>query len=397
MSTHTGMLMIDSSDHQAGRALRLSALASLGLFFFPLSNLLTSHSSLAALAETLCALAVFISLYVWLLFQIIPLRVGQTLPLTTGALAALTLLAMAVNLAFPDDLRWALLFLYVVVIAGFAFPLKVGLAAVGSATALAAATAFALRSTFSPEIQQQVLRVVGNGILELLFLGGGAVAVRRLLETTQALRIAREKIAQLAVEEERQRFARDLHDLLGHSLSLIVLKSEVTRRFLPDQPHLATSEVREIEQVARTVLQEVREVVRGYRQPTLATELAGACIALDAANITAHVEQALGPLAAGIEAVLAWTVREGVTNVLRHSQAQHCRIRLLQTKEEVRAEIIDDGTGGASWRPGSGLSGLGERVATISGQLEADTLPQGGFCLRVTLPLSSSPPFLDDH
>lgn len=396
MSTHTSML-IDSSDHQTGRALRLSALASLGLLFFPLSNLFTSHSSLVAMVETLCALAAFISLYVWLLFQIIPLRVGQTFPRTIVALAALTLLAMTVNLAFPDDLRWALLFLYVVVIAGFAFPLQVGLAAVGSATVLAAATAFAIRSTFSPEIQQQFLRVVGNGILELLFLGGGAVAVRRLLETTEALRMAREKIAQLAVEEERHRFARDLHDLLGHSLSLIVLKSEVTRRLLPDQPYRATSEVHEIEQVARTVLQEVREVVRGYRQPTLATEIAGACVALDAANIATHVEQTLGPLSARIEAVLAWTVREGVTNVLRHSQAQHCTILLLQTKEAVRVEIIDDGTGGASWRPGSGLSGLGERVANIGGQLEADTLLQGGFCLRVTLPLSSSPPLLDDH
>ena len=202
--------------------------------------------------------------------------------------------------------------------------------------------------------------------------------------------MAREQIAQLAVEEERHRFARDLHDLLGQSLSLIVLKSEVTRRLLPDQPDRATSEVREIEQVARTVLQEVREVVRGYRQPTLATELAGACIALEAANITAQVEQTLGPFSARVETVLAWTVREGVTNVLRHSQAQCCTIRLLQSREAVRVEIIDDGAGGASWQPGSGLTGLGERVADSGGQLEANTLPQGGFCLRVTLPLSSS-------
>jgi len=139
-------------------------------------------------------------------------------------------------------------------------------------------------------------------------------------------------------------------------------------------------------------LQEVREVVRGYRQPTLATELAGACIALEAANITAQVEQTLGAFSARVEAVLAWTVREGVTNVLRHSQAQRCTIRLLQSREAVRVEIIDDGAGGTSWQPGSGLSGLAERVAESGGQLEANTLPQGGFCLRVTLPLSSSHP-----
>src|SRR5215470_9196540 len=386
MSTHTNLLR-ESSDHQTGRALRLSALASLVLLFFPLSTVFRSHSSLVAMVETLCALAVFISLYAWLLFQLIPPRICQTFPRTIAALAALTLLAMAVNLAFPGELRWAPLFLYVVVVAGFAFPLQVGLTAVGSATALAAATAFALTS---PEIQPQFLYMTAPLILILLLLGGGAVAARRLLETTEALRMARAQIAQLAVEEERHRFARDLHDLLGQSLSLIVLKSEVTRRLLPDQPHLATAEVREIEQVARTVLREVREVVRGYRQPTLATELAGACIALDAANITAQVEQTLGPLAARVEAVLAWTVREGVTNVLRHSQAQCCTIRLLQSREAVRVEIIDDGAGGASWQPGSGLSGLGERVADSGGQLEANTLPQGGFCLRVTLPLSSS-------
>src|SRR5215472_3447584 len=134
MSTHTGLLR-DSSDQQTGRALRLSAFASLGLLFFPLSTLFTSHSSLGAMVETLCALAVFISLYVWLLFQLIPPRICQTIPRTIVVLAALTLLAMAVNLAFPADLRWAPLFLYVVVVAGFAFPLQVGLTAVGSATA----------------------------------------------------------------------------------------------------------------------------------------------------------------------------------------------------------------------------------------------------------------------
>lgn len=389
MSTHTNLLR-ESSDQQTGRALRWSALASLVLLFLPLSTFFKSSPSPVAMVEILCALAVFISLYAWLLFQLIPLRICQTFRRTIVALAALTLLAMAVNLAFPGELRWAPLFLYVVVGAGFAFPLQGGLTAIGSATALAAATAFALRSTFSPEIQQQFLQMTAPGILVLLLLGGGAVAARRLLETTEALRMAREQIAQLAVEEERHRFARDLHDLLGQSLSLIVLKSEVTRRLLPDQPDRATSEVREIEQVARTVLQEVREVVRGYRQPTLATELAGACIALEAANITAQVEQTLGPFSARVEAVLAWTVREGVTNVLRHSQAQCCTIRLLQSREAVRVEIIDDGAGGASWQPGSGLTGLGERVADSGGQLEANTLPQGGFCLRVTLPLSSS-------
>jgi two-component system sensor histidine kinase DesK len=190
--------------------------------------------------------------YVWLLFRIIPPSVCHTFPRTVAAFTTLALLAITVNLFFPGDLRWALLFTYVVVVAGFAFPLRIGLAAVGSCTLLGVATVFAVRSTLSPALQQELSQVVGNGILELLLLGGGAAGVRHLMETTQALRSAREKIAQLAVEEERHRLARDLHDLLGHSLSVIVLKSELTRRLLPNQPHLATAEVREIEQVARS-------------------------------------------------------------------------------------------------------------------------------------------------
>src|SRR6266699_1259399 len=144
------------------------------------------------------------------------------------------------------------------------------------------------------------------------------------METTQALRRAREELARLAVEEERHRFARDAHDLLGQSLSLIAVKSELIKRLVPSRCDLAADQAGEIEQVARTVLQEVSEAVRGYRQPTLSTEVAGARVALEAANITLRVEKSMGMLPACMEAVLSWAVREGVTNVLRHSQARHC-------------------------------------------------------------------------
>ena len=248
-----------------------------------------------------------------------------------------------------------------------------------------------MHSTFSADVQQHLVQIVVNGVVEILLLGGGAVGARHLLETTEALRHAREELARLAVEEERHRFARDLHDLLGQSLSLIAVKSELIRKLLPERSERATDQAREIEQVARHVLQEVREAVRGYRQPTLSTEVAGARVALCAANIALCVEKSMGLLPAAMEAVLSWAVREGVTNVLRHSQAQHCTLRLLQTEEAAWIEVSDDGVGKMEGAAGTGLAGLRERVASLGGVVEADSRPEGGFRLCVRLPLAGEP------
>jgi two-component system sensor histidine kinase DesK len=202
------------------------------------------------------------------------------------------------------------------------------------------------------------------------------------------LRSAREELARLAVSEERLRFARDLHDLLGHSLSLITLKSELAGRLLPQEPEKAEAEIRDIEEVARQALGEVREAVAGYRRPTLEEELAGAGEMLEAAGIACRIENEAGVLPNAVDIVLAWAVREGTTNVIRHSRARHCRILLARDGEEVYAEITDDGDGCQSENggdSGSGLSGLSERVATLAGHVEAGSQPDGGFRLRVSL------------
>ncbi|TME45085.1 MAG: sensor histidine kinase, partial [Chloroflexi bacterium] len=151
--------------------------------------------------------------------------------------------------------------------------------------------------------------------LNELLVGVSAVAGRLLIQANQQLSMAREQIGRLAVGEERLRFARDLHDLLGHSLSVIALKSELAGRLIQSTPGLAAHEVEDIEKVARDALREVREVVAGYRQPTLAAELAGAREALTAAGIEFRVDQDHAALPPAVEAVLAWAVREGVTNV----------------------------------------------------------------------------------
>src|SRR5205807_2404741 len=132
------------------------------------------------------------------------------------------------------------------------------------------------------------------------------------------------------------------------------------------------------------------DAVTGYRQPTLAAELAGAREALTAAAIECHIDHEHGGLPPAIEAVLAWTVREGVTNVMRHSQATRCAIRIANTDGNVTIEVVDNGRGGMP-QAGSGLRGLEERVRERDGRLTAEPLPHEGFRLRVTLPLRKTP------
>ena len=223
-------------------------------------------------------------------------------------------------------------------------------------------------------------------VLNDAIVGLAAVAGRLLLDANRQLSLAREQIARLAVGEERLRFARDLHDLIGHSLSVIALKSELAGRLIKNTPGLAAHEVEDIEKVARDALREVREVVAGYRQPTLAAELAGAHEALTAAGIEYQAEQDHAPLPPAVEAVLAWTVREGVTNVMRHSQAKRCAIRIRNHDSRATVEVVDDGRGGTP-QEGSGLHGLRERVLQRGGTLTAEPLPYEGFRLRVSLPL----------
>jgi two-component system, NarL family, sensor histidine kinase DesK len=233
-------------------------------------------------------------------------------------------------------------------------------------------------------------------VLPTVAIGLWATAFVRQVAAVAELRAAREEIARLAVAEERLRFARDLHDLLGHSLSLITLKSELAGRLLPEAPEKAAAEIRDVEGAARRALREVHQAVAGYRQPTLDRELYGARETLEAAGISCRIENKVGALPSATDAVLAWTVREGVTNVIRHSRARNCEILLARDGEEVRTDISDDGDGSPpgsdGYSAGSGLSGLAERVAASGGDLEAEPLPgerlrRGGFRLRVSLPL----------
>lgn len=236
-------------------------------------------------------------------------------------------------------------------------------------------------------------------LLAFLVPAVGAVVATfsRAFRANRELRLARREIARLAVSEERLRFARDLHDLLGHSLSLITLKSELAGQLIQEDPEQAQREVRDIEAAARTALQEVREAVAGYRQTTLASELQRARELLAAAGIRCIVQNDAGALPAPSEALLTWVVREGVTNVMRHSRAKQCVVSLTRPPGEICLTVTDDGQGDSRQassaalqlgQPGNGLRGMRERVAALGGRCEAGPAGKHGFRLAAVLPLS---------
>ncbi len=232
----------------------------------------------------------------------------------------------------------------------------------------------------------------GIGLLFLPFIavlsGFGMRGTRYLVTVNSELREAREELARNAVAEERLRFARDLHDLLGHSLSLIALKSELARRLADVDPARARQEMADVEAAARGALAEVRDAVSGYRQVSCAQAVAESRSALSGAGIAVRVPDRLPDLPPDVDAALGWVVREATTNVLRHSHAGSVTIETATDARQVVLSVTDDGHGddGGS-PPGSGLLGLTERVAALGGRLSAGPV-RGGYRLRVEVPLA---------
>jgi two-component system, NarL family, sensor histidine kinase DesK len=245
-----------------------------------------------------------------------------------------------------------------------------------------------------------------------------AYTAARRNDLVTRLNRARVELARMAVAEERLRIARDLHDLLGHSLSLISLKAELAGRLIGADTTRAAREIAELESVARRSLSEVREAVTSYRQPTVAAEVAAARRLLTSAGVDCQVsmpaEYSLPP---ALDALLAWTVREGATNIMRHAAARHAEISIELAGGRAAAALTDDGAGpparpatgdagsglgtppglaggsGLGTPPGlaggSGLAGLAERAARLGGTLSAGAGPRGGFRLLVSAPLAA--------
>jgi two-component system sensor histidine kinase DesK len=299
-----------------------------------------------------------------------------------GLLAAQAVATVAVVAASPES---ELLFPLLAIAGVVALDARRGLWSVAAATALGGVTV-----AWSGTSEQ-----VASVLLVTVLSGAGCWSFRRLFAVIGELAATREELARVAVDRERERFSRDLHDLLGHTLSVIVVKAQAVRRITALDPESAASHAADIETIGRRALAEVRQAVDGYRGVGLAAELERARAALDAAAVAVTVREPAGgdPLPEDVDALFGWVVREGVTNVVRHARARRCVVAWSVADGVARLEVTDDGGGGTSSRlpEGGGLEGLRARAEAVGGRLTAG--PAGdGFGLVVTVPVTTGVP-----
>jgi two-component system, NarL family, sensor histidine kinase DesK len=226
--------------------------------------------------------------------------------------------------------------------------------------------------------------------LHALVMGLVVYGLTRLATFVVAMNAARNEMAKVAVAAERLRFSRDLHDLLGYSLSAISLKSELTHRLVTKNPDRAEEELSQIIEISRQALTDVRSVASGYRELSLDDEAKSARSVLLAADVDVHMVMEHKELPTRVRTVLATVLREGVTNVLRHSKAERCDIVLRQTDSDVTIEITNDGVPHLpqqqSLDSGSGIHNLSNRVSRLDGELTTSSDDAGHFRLRATIP-----------
>jgi two-component system, NarL family, sensor histidine kinase DesK len=372
-----GALTIEPDPHVRVPAARVAGIFAAFIALPAIIGLLGDEPTPARVAGVLAALVVFMGFF----FHGVRGRLDPKPPAVV-ARAYVIDLVIAGTLTVADRPEWSLLFYYVVAIGALRLPRPWNIVVLPVTALTAGLTATAGGGNTSAAWGQA---------LGLLGIGAAMVAMGEIMRTNRELLQARAEVARLAVADERTRFARDLHDLLGHSLSVIALKAQLARRRLPDDPETAAADVADIEAVTREALREVRQAVSGYRRPQLDAEVDGARTALDAAGIETTIDCPPVDLPAEVEAALAWTVREAATNVIRHSGATHSTIRLLPAIGQATVEVVDDGRGSnGEAGGGSGLLGLQERVREAGGRLEAGPREDGpGFRVRAIVPIGS--------
>ncbi|WP_328393774.1 histidine kinase [Streptomyces sp. NBC_00390] len=334
------------------------------------------------------------------------------LQLAVGTAALLGMFASQVVLSAPRRVRLErghqYLILAVQVMLTYPPILLLGTAWVGLTGFLAGSLLLTLRAPWSWLVS--VVAVVSTmglttawsemALLDVAYVGVSTVMIASLVygltaltEMVLRLRSAQQEIARLAVEQERLRFARDLHDLLGYSLSAITLRSELTLRLVDQHPARAREELATVLDISRQALADTRQVARSYRHMSFSTELASACSVFGAAGIDVEVDCGLSEVPDAVGTVLATVLREGITNVLRHSVVQRCRISVRKSGEEaVVLTVVNDGVAGDGDRPsshdgGSGIGNLSARVCAVGGRLSAGIKEDGCFHLMAEVPL----------
>ncbi|WUH88821.1 histidine kinase [Streptomyces sp. NBC_00433] len=234
------------------------------------------------------------------------------------------------------------------------------------------------------------------GYMGCAFLTGLVVyGMSRLSNMVAEVHAAREEMARMAVMKERLRIASDLHDLLGYSLSAIVLKGELTRRLIDSNPERALTEIRSVLEISRQALSDIRTVAQGYRDMSLVAEAASAQALLAAAGIETAVSIEVGALPRVQDTILATALREGVTNMLRHGDVRGCEISAVRDGRAVRLEMVNDGLrqpAGAAVpaRAGMGLESIERRVSSVGGSVSTSITEDGRFHLVVTVLLDGA-------
>jgi two-component system, NarL family, sensor histidine kinase DesK len=363
----------------AGTSSRLRRLPWLAIGFvylviWPLGDLVRHGHSAAQITIGVLALLSFIGLMVALMASNNPWE-AETGRRTWILLGVTTVVAICYPLVL--GVNWAGLPIYLGVAYAMTLPPSWAARGVLVAAALSLALCLTLR-TPSATTALLTFETATIGLLMLAFRGSRLLIVQ--------LQEARGEVARLAAGEERLRIARDLHDLLGHTLSLIVLKSEVAARLADRDPGRSLGEIKDIESVARQALADVREAVSGYRRRSLTDELDNARGVLAAAGVDLTVTTSGSPLPDQLDGLFGWAVREGVTNIVRHARARRATIAVARRDTGAVLEISDDGVGATTDGAGSGLAGLGERVTAAGGSLAAGPGPHGGFRLVVQAP-----------
>jgi two-component system sensor histidine kinase DesK len=346
--------------HHGRRRWMLGALVAQVYLAFVIVDIVTSHHPMPLVVMGVVCAVAFGAVYVVMVAMVF----NDSLARRIAVLAALFLLSLPQWFVIGADLT--ALWIFIGVAAG---ALLRPLAAVVVGVVLALAM-LGLDAVASQPLQWELAVTL---VALNLWMIGFAANIRLNIE----LHRTRDELARTAVTLERERIGRDLHDILGHSLTAIAVKAGLARRLLDRDPASAAAEITDVERLAREALSDVRATAAGYRDVSLAGELAVARSVLQAAGIHPVLPTAVDDVSPAGRAVFGYVVREAVTNVIRHSGATRCEIILTPSRLEIRDNGV--GAGGPRKPAGSGIDGLARRVADAGGRFESGPLPEGGF------------------